>query len=210
MHQAVRAHSLAVPAASTVGTGIPHPLPLQDDCRLLALPPGLLEDIVRRACCFNDAACPSHIAGSCMTLMRALLGCEGVRVQLDVTSADLKRCGRYAVRIRRMRMHAWMSACGAGLQADRSRPHACEGLSGLEWPGPVCPPALNCMLWVDPCRWSERLRGHVRGVHLKLSSEAVMPLLDFTPLLCLDGLRSLSLDQVGSSGGGDGTSFLHL
>ncbi len=86
-------------------------------------------------------------------------------------------------------------------------------MQGSLWAGVAragLPPCFE-LLWADPCRWSERLKGHVRGLHLKLklSSEAVILLLDLTPLLCLDGLRSLSLDQVGSSGGGDGTSFLH-
>ncbi len=55
--------------------------------------------------------------------------------------------------------------------------------------------------WVvsQPCRWRERLRGHARGLHLKLSSRTDVPQLDFTPLLCLDGLRTLTLDQVGGS-----------
>ncbi len=73
---------------------------------MLDLPHFLLDDIVRRACLARDAALPAQLAGSCMALMRALLGCEGVRVQLDVTSADLTRCGGQAMRILGTCMHA--------------------------------------------------------------------------------------------------------
>ncbi len=93
MQQSVRAH---IHMLVTPHSQIPHPLPtspLQDDCRLLALPPGLLEDIVRRSCVLHDAACPAHVVGSCMALMRALLGCEGVRIKLYVTTANVDRCG---------------------------------------------------------------------------------------------------------------------
>ncbi len=96
MQQRVRAQTLPVPRPPLLASSVAHlslVSPLQDDCRLLALPPGLLEGIVQHGCLLRDASSPSHVAGSCMALMRALLGCEGVRVQLDVTSADLTRCG---------------------------------------------------------------------------------------------------------------------
>jgi hypothetical protein len=57
------------------------------------------------------------------------------------------------------------------------------------------------------CRWRERLRGHARCLHLKLSSKEITPQLDFAPVLCLDGLRTLSLDKVGGSGKGEGPTL---
>ncbi len=64
----------------------------QEHCRLLALPDVLLSDIVHRVCLLRcDAAIPARLAGSCVALLRALLGVEGVHLKPHVSCADLAR-----------------------------------------------------------------------------------------------------------------------
>ena len=56
--------------------------------RLCTLPHDPLSAICRRAS-LHSKATPSHIAGSCKALLYALLGNEGARLTLDVTSVNL-------------------------------------------------------------------------------------------------------------------------